>query len=213
MRILLLLALLWLMSACASSGPVESLDLGATLSDTIAIDPEAFAPGSAVQYPANYRDEFEQYITVDRKDAVVRHIFVSPQALESLRQTRRIPDGTIIVIEAYSAQVDENGDPLRDDQGHFLPGEVLDMVHVAQKRADWQAADFPSAARAGQWNFGSFEFGSGAPFDEDLNACFNCHQATPNSDFLYTGQLLAQYAFGGDPLYMYCELSRRTPCT
>jgi hypothetical protein len=209
MRIFLLLALL--LSACAVSGPAD-LPVAAS-SNTNAPESEALTSASAVQYPANYRDTFAQYITVDRRDAVVRHIYVSPQALESLRQSRRIPPGTIIVIEAFDAQRDENGDPLTDDQGHFLPGEALEMVHVAQKRTDWQATDFPSAVRAGQWNFGSFEYGSGAPFDEDLNACFNCHQAAPETDFLYTGNLLAQYAFGGEALYMYCDLTRRTPCT
>ena len=204
MRMLLLLVLSALLSACAGldPGPISTLAPQAT----------AFVPTSAVMYPANYRTDFYQYVTVDRKDALVRHIYVSRAAVDALRAGRPLPDDTIVVVEAFHAQVDEAGQPLKDAQGHFVPGEPLVMVHVSQKRSTWQASDFPSSARAGAWNFGSFEYGSGAPFNEDLNACFNCHQATPGTDFLYSGRLLAQYAFNGQMLYSYCNLRRRIPC-
>jgi hypothetical protein len=204
MRFLLLLALSALLSACAGAAPGPS--------PTLTPDATAFAPSSAVRYPANYRTDFYQYVTVDRKDAVVRHIYVSPAAVDALRAGYPLPDDTIVVVEAFKAQVDASGQPLKDDQGHFVPGEPLDMLHVSQKRSTWQASDFPSAARAGKWNFGSFQYGSGVPFNEDLNACFNCHQATPGTDFLYSGRLLAQYAFNGQMLYSYCNLRRRIPC-
>ncbi len=169
-------------------------------------------PVSAVPYPANYRDTFLQYVTVDRKDAVVRYIYVSPNAIASLQASRRIPDHTIIVVEAYDAQRDANGDPITDADGHFIAGDPLPMLHVAEKRSDWQAGDFPSAARSGQWNFASFQIDGSARFDEDLNACFNCHMATQGTDFIYTANLLAQYARSGQTLYSYCNQRRRITC-
>jgi hypothetical protein len=200
-RIGLCFAILLIAAACMPATPSGN-------SVTTAVSPAA----SGVQYPASFREDFVQYLTVDRKDAVVRHIYVNPEALDSIRGSRRVPDNTIIVIEAFDAQRDKNGDPIRDELGHFVAGEPLEMIHVAQKRGNWQASDFPSEARAGQWNFGSFEYTTGAAFDEDLTACFNCHSSAPATDFLYSGNFLAQFSLGSDVLYTYCDQRRRVIC-
>lgn len=165
-----------------------------------------------VIYPANYRADFLHYVTVDRPDATVRDIYINPEAVEYLRRGNRLPDDTIIVVEAYHAEVDANGDPLLDELGRYIKAAPMAMVHVAQKRSHWAEADFPGAARAGAWNFGSFTFGAGTPFDEDLTACFNCHQAAPQTDFVYSGRQLTRFVMTDTTQYFFCELRRRTPC-
>jgi hypothetical protein len=151
-------------------------------------------------------------VTVDRPDDTVRDIYINPAAVEELRRSRRLPDDTIIVVEGYHAQLDDNGDPLLDENGHYIKAEPMEMVHVGHKRSGWQANDFPSVARAGNWNFGSFEFGAGAPFDEDLAACANCHQARPQADFVYSARRLLDYSATDTTQYFFCNLARRVPC-
>lgn len=169
-------------------------------------------PVSAVALPANYRTDFLHYVTVDRPDATVRDLYINPAAVAELRRTRRLPDDAIVVIEAYQAQLDTNGDAILDAEGRYLKAEPMAMIHVAHKRSDWAEADFPGAARSGDWNFGSFQFATGAPFAENLSACFNCHQATARSDFVYSASQLVQYALSDTTQYFFCELRRRTPC-
>lgn len=169
------------------------------------------APGG-VPYPADYATGYIHYATIDRGDATIRDLYISPRALQGLRNTGRLPHDSVLVIELWQAAVDGQGEPLADEVGRWRKGEMQPVLHVAHKRMDWEEADFPGAARAGNWNFGSFERESGARIDEDLVACFNCHQATSRSDFLYSARELARFAMSDATQYFHCELSRRSPC-
>jgi len=48
--------------------------------------------------------------------------------------------------------------------------------------------------------------------DENLTACFNCHQASSRNDFLYSARELARFAMSDTTQYFFCELGRRSPC-
>lgn len=200
----LLLIVLLFMAACTSAEQIIS-------PTSIPVDPGIF-PDSNVPYPANYRASFVRFLTVDRLDATVRDLYINPEALAELRQGRPLPENTIFVIEGYRAEVDENGDPVTDPDGRFIKAAPFAMLHVAQRRSNWTDADFPSVIRAGRWNFGSFDANTGARFDEDLAACFNCHQAMANTDFLYTTDHLLRFVRTDQPQYLYCNLRQRVPC-
>jgi hypothetical protein len=172
-------------------------------------------PASGVSLPANYRSTFVHYATVDRIDNVIRDLYINPETADNFKHGGlgyALPDRTIIVIEAYAAKLDADKKPLHDADGHLIKDAPLPMVHVAEKRSDWQASDFVSVARAGQWNFGSFDFNTGAHYVEDLTACFNCHNATPETDFVYSYRLLALYAVRGGVQYSYCKEPDRIAC-
>ncbi|MCB9437933.1 MAG: cytochrome P460 family protein [Anaerolineales bacterium] len=169
-------------------------------------------PHSAVTYPAQYRTDFVHYLTVDRIDGTIRDIYISPAALDAARRNVALPDETVIVIEAYHIQVDADGEPLVDEQGHYLKADPFEMVHVIEKRADWQDSDFVSTARVGEWNFGSFDAQTGDYFDEDTAACFHCHNPMFNTDFVYTYPQLATYAATKEVQHLYCDLANRLPC-
>lgn len=172
------------------------------------------APASlGVALPADYHQNLVQYARVDREDQTIRELFVRPETIEQIQSSRALADGTVIVIEAYHALENAEGEPLLDADGRYLKGEPLEMVHVIEKRPNWTDADFTSAARSGTWNFGSYQFDSSERFDEDLSACFNCHNATPATDFVYTYPLLLAYALTGDVQYFYCDIGGRVACS
>ena len=184
---------LLLPAACSAGDPGEQSDNG-------------------VPYPADYAASYIHYATIDRGDATIRDLYVSPRALQGLRSSGRLPHDSVLVIELWQAAVDGDGEPLLDAAGRLRKGAMQSTLHVAHKRMHWDEADFPGAARAGNWNFGSFERESGARIDEDLVACFNCHQATSRSDFLYSARELARFAMSDATQYFHCNLSRRSPC-
>jgi hypothetical protein len=167
---------------------------------------------SEVSLPADYRQRFIHYATIDRADGITRDIYINPEAAAALRQDGRLPENAVIVIEAYQARKDENNRFHVDTNDHLIPDHPLEMVHVMEKRASWQSADFPTANRTGEWNFGSFHFETRERYDEDLGACFNCHNATNPTDFVYTNRLLQQYIMTGKPQYFRCNLSGRIAC-
>jgi hypothetical protein len=123
-----------------------------------------------------------------------------------------LPEGTILVIDGYHAAQNAQGEYLKDVNGRFIKGEPFEEIHVLQKRSDWQESEFPSEARAGDWNFGSFSRSSGEIFDEDLNACFHCHRPTSNTDFVYSYPHLADFTLKGKTQYFWCDLPERIAC-
>ncbi|MCB9453899.1 MAG: cytochrome P460 family protein [Anaerolineaceae bacterium] len=167
---------------------------------------------SSVRLPENYHDTFVRYVRVDHRDQIIRDIFINPEVLPDVRPNRALPDGTVIVIEGYHAQTDANGEPLRDDGGRFVRGEPIDMIHVAEKRSNWQPTDFVGDDRSGNWNFASFDSITHQPFDEIMSRCFDCHNSTANTDFMYTFRDLSTFALTEDVQYVYCNLSGRSPC-
>lgn len=186
-----------------------ALFLGLTLA---ACGTKAAPTSIGVVLPADYRNTLVQYARVDREDHTIRELYVTSHALDQLRFSRALADGTVIVIEAYHALLNDNGEPLLDADGRYLKGEPLEMVHVIEKRPDWTDSDFNSEARTGTWNFGSYQFESSERFDEDLNACFNCHNTTPQTDFIYTHTLLLTYALTGKVQYFFCDIGGRVAC-
>ena len=161
-------------------------------------------------FPAAYRETFVHYARVDRIDGTVRDLYVSPGALDAV--SGPLPVDTTFVIEGYYAAVDEAGAYLTDEAGRFIIGEPFETLHIIQKRGDWTAADFPGQTRAGDWNFGSFRADTGQRFDEDLLACFNCHNASPRTDFIYSRPLLTNYRRTGLVQYFFCNVSARVAC-
>ena len=150
---------------------------------------------AGVNFPADYAATFEHYATVDRGDADHSRSFhqsatrcracgapVACRMTACWSSTCGRPSWTKVVSPCW----------MRTDR--YRKAEMQPTLHVAHKRMDWSSEDFGSAARAGNWNFGSFERASGAHVDENLTACFNCHQANARNDFVYSAQQLVRYA-------------------
>jgi hypothetical protein len=167
---------------------------------------------SGANLPENYPADFVQYARVDRTDGTIRDLYIARDALETTLSNGSLRDDAIIVIDGYDARRDANGDLLLDENGHYVKDVPFESFHIAVKRPDWDELDFPTTVRAGNWNFFSFDQQTHEPFDEDLGACFNCHQATPQSDFIYTRRQLARFASSGEVQYFLCNLSERIAC-
>ncbi len=167
---------------------------------------------SAVQLPADYQTRFVQFATVQRPDGTVRNLYINPESPDYLRSSFTLPSGTTIVIEGFYAVKNAAGDYLVDSNGRYSIGEPFEMIHVLEKRGNWTPADFVDDNRIGQWNFGSFDTKTGGHYDENMSACFHCHNATSRTDFLYSAALLGQYLNTGETQFFLCDLPDRIAC-
>lgn len=167
---------------------------------------------SAMELPPDYRTRFIHYLTVDRIDLTVRHLYIAPQALEAVRRGEELPDGTQVIIEAYHAQRDMLGQPLRDAAGRWIPGTGFPAVHMMEKRARWRIEDLATSIGAGRWNFETFDARSFAPTSENRNDCFTCHDTAFRRDMLFSQPNLRAFALDGEPRYLYCNLPERGNC-
>ncbi len=115
------------------------------------------------------------------------------------------------MVEAYDAARDANGNLLRDDQGHLVPGNLQPEIHVIELRSTWLIEDLAATSHVGKWNFASFE-GDGARSGEALSDCFSCHEGASRRNFLFTDAQLTAYANTGATQYRYCPRPARVPC-
>ena len=104
------------------------------------------APGpSNVDFPADWA-KGTMYGTVDRPDTKqYREFYTTPDVVEAVCAGKPVPDGAVIVLAAYMAQVDAASVPLKDASGRFLKGSLV-AVNVQQKKKGW-GEDIPAAIR------------------------------------------------------------------
>lgn len=168
---------------------------------------------SAVTLPVDYQARFVHYATVQRPDGTIRNLYINPESMSSLMNSGGFapPVNTVIVIEGFYALKNADGNYVTDSAGHYVSGAPFEMIHVLEKRSNWGAGDFVDDNRVGQWNFGSFD-AAGGHYDENMSACFHCHNATSRTDFLYSALLLRQYARTEQTQFFLCDLPDRLAC-
>ena len=155
----------------------------------------AYAGGDKVAFPENWANGV-MYMTLDRpvnprpavagveNSAQYREYYVTPPAIEALRKGEPVPSGTVIVNVMYRAQLDAQGNPLKDANGHFIKGKLIGFG-VMEKRADW-GAEYPPEVRNGDWEYQVFGADRKPNDKVGLATCFRCHKSRADNDFLFT---------------------------
>jgi plastocyanin len=145
------------------------------------------SPGTAgpdkIQYPANWKDHV-QYLIVDRHDVKqYRELYASTQAaVDAMKAGKPLPDGTVLTLVQYKAQVDASGAPVKDAKGRFVKGDLIAHA-VMQKKAGF-GTEYPPELRNGDWEYAVF--GPDTKLNEKANykACFECHKPHEKMDYV-----------------------------
>ena len=141
------------------------------------------APGpNKVAFPENW-SKGVMYGTVDRPDTKqYREFYTTPDVLDAVRTGKPVPDGAVIVLAAYAAQVDAAGVPVRDASGRFVKGNLV-AVNVQQKKKG-HGDDIPASIRNGDWQYQSFSPDGKVNEKANLTACYQCHLPFARDEFL-----------------------------
>jgi plastocyanin len=141
------------------------------------------APGpNKVAFPENWAKGV-MYATVDRPDTKqYREFYTTPDVIAAVKNGQPIPDGAMVVLAAYLAQVDAAGVPLKDANGRFLKGNLA-AVNVQQKKKGL-ADDIPASIRNGDWVYQSFSPDGKVNDKANLTACYQCHLPFAKDEFL-----------------------------
>jgi plastocyanin len=159
-----------------------------TLAPVVAVTVAALTvPGAAgpdkIKFPASWKDHV-LYTTVDRYDIKQhRELYASSQAaVDAMKAGRPLPDGTVLTLIQYKAQVDASGAPIKDARGRFVKGDLIAHA-VMEKRAGW-GAEYPAEWRNGEWEYAAF--GPDGKLNEKANykACFECHKPHAKQDYV-----------------------------
>jgi plastocyanin len=159
-----------------------------TLVPVVAVAVGALAvPGAAgpdkIRFPAGWKQHV-LYTTVDRYDIKQhRELYASSQAaVDAMKAGRPLPDGTILTLIQYKAQVDAAGNPLKGADGRFVKGDLVAHA-VMEKRAGW-GAEYPAEWRNGEWEYAVFNPAGALNEKANYKGCFECHKPHEKADFV-----------------------------
>jgi plastocyanin len=144
-------------------------------------------PGAAgpdkVKFPANWKDHV-LYSVVDRHDTKqYRELYASTQAaVDAMKAGQALPDGTVLTLVQYKAQVDAAGTPTKDAKGRFLKGDIIALT-VMEKRAGW-GTEYPAEWRNGEWEYAAFSPAGQLNEKANYKACFECHKPHEKADYV-----------------------------
>jgi plastocyanin len=148
----------------------------------LALAAEARAGGDKVVFPEGF-EKGTRYATVDRYDVKqYRELWSTPAAVEAVRAGKPIPSGTVLTLVQYKAQVDAQGNPVKDAQGRFLKGDLIAYT-VMEKRTGW-GTEYPDDVRNGEWEYQAFGPDKAVNDKANLKACFGCHKPHAGQDFV-----------------------------
>ena len=151
-----------------------------------------------VAFPANWKS-FVLYNTVDRHDIKQhRELYASSrEAVEAAKAGQPLPDGTVLALIQYKAQVDAQGNPLKDANGRFVKGDPI-AVTVMEKRRGW-GAEYPDDLRNGEWEYGAFSLDGKLNTQSNYKACFQCHKPHETRDFVISYASIAGQVAAATP--------------
>jgi hypothetical protein len=137
-----------------------------------------------VAFPADYAKGV-LYAVVDQAEfKQYRELYAPQEAIDAARRGEALPEGTVLTVVRYKAQLGADGQPARDANGRFLKGDLVGFS-VMEKHESW-ADDLPSHLRNGEWKYRTFTPSGEIDTKTDLAVCSQCHMRQNHEDFIFS---------------------------
>jgi hypothetical protein len=142
--------------------------------------------GDLIAFPTDYAKGV-LYAVIDRADnKQVRHLYASSQAaIDAAKAGAPLPNGTVLTMVQFAAQLDDKGNPVKGPDGRFVKTDKIVGYTVMEKRAGW-GADVPEAIRNGDWQYQAFTPARAPNPKANLANCFKCHKPLDKEDFVFS---------------------------
>ncbi len=143
--------------------------------------------GDLIAFPADYAKGV-LYQTVDRADLKqVRLLYASSQAaIDAAKAGKPLPDGTVLTMVQYAAQVDDKGEPVKGRERTLRPHREDRRLH-RDGEASRLGQGRPDEIRNGDWQYQAFLADRTPNPKAVLAACFKCHMPlTAKQDFVFS---------------------------
>lgn len=151
----------------------------------------SLAGADKIAFPKDY-EKWERYAVVDRYDnKQYRELYAKPEVVKAVRAGKPIPDGTVLAMAVHSAELDAQGNPVKDEKGRFRKGK-LTGVSVMEKRGGW-GTEYAPEVRNGNWEYAAFmpDGSPNAQTNANTQPCFACHKPHEKQDFVISLTSLA----------------------
>ena len=151
------------------------------------------AGGDKVVFPQNHASGV-LFATIDRPDnKQFRELYAPQSAVDAAKKGQPMPDGTVITMVTYAAQLGPDGNPTKDANGRFIKTDTIRGIFVMEKRKGW-GTEYPDNIRNGEWEYQAFTPDKKVNDKANLNACFTCHKPLDKQDFVFSFEKMKSYA-------------------
>ena len=164
-----------------SKGAQRALTVVVFVTGVLTALPSGAGP-EKISFPATYKTGV-LYAIVDRPDIKqYRELYTTAEAVKAAKEGKPLPTGTVLTLVQYKAQVDAQGNPVKDATGRFVKGDLVAYA-VMEKRTGW-GTEYPDDLRNGEWEYSVFA--ADGKFNDKANfkACFQCHKPHEKQDFV-----------------------------
>ena len=145
----------------------------------------AVAGPENVNWPADYKMAFMNVLEGDRtaNDKQVIRIFANPTAIQGAQSDGKLPYGSVLVAELYSAKLDADGEPVISGLGRRIIDKLAAIV--VMERGKGFDAEYPEELKVGDWEFAVFS-STGKRLNKDVTGCRACHHPLNDSEFVFS---------------------------
>lgn len=147
-----------------------------------------------VGFPEGYQEEFELFYEFDRPDNKTARVIYANEAAASITQEafeaapvepgEPFPYGSILVMDVYRTQQDDEGNVLLDENGRYLRGELFGLF-VMRKEPGFGVKY--GQQRNGEWEYAAYRpDGTFLVPPQNTTGCAACHvEAGQGRDWVF----------------------------
>ena len=128
-----------------------------------------------VGFPKGYRDTYQLFYWFDNyQNRQIRAVYANPTAASVMSgHAFNFPYGSILLFESYTVQQDDNGEPLLDDNGRFIPNELTTLFVMRKEEGFGEDYQY---LRNGEWEYVAYRpDGTYATPPSGTGSCALCH--------------------------------------
>ncbi len=144
-----------------------------------------------VTFPEGYRNSFTKYHTINfPATKQVRYYYANKAAVQAAKEGKPLPDGSLLILEAYAAALDADKKPVTGADGFYAPDKLLYYGVMAQG-SGW-GKDIPDMLRNGDWNYAVFTPDKQLRPGVNQAECLACHKPLDKASYTFTLKQLAE---------------------
>ncbi len=128
-----------------------------------------------VGFPTDYKDTYQLFYVFDNyQNRQIRAVYGNPTAASVMPgHAFNFPYGSIILFESYTVQEGDNGEPLLDDDGRFIPNELTTLFVMRKEQGFGEDYQY---LRNGEWEYVAYRpDGTYATPPSGTGTCALCH--------------------------------------
>lgn len=146
-----------------------------------------------ISFPANFKSGFTHYTTLNNtRRKQLRKYWANKIALDAARAGNPLPEGSVLVVEAFKAKLGADKKPVKGADGMYVATKLAGYTAM-ERRAGW-GNDFPEILRNGDWQYGIFKPDQSLRAGRSQAACLACHKPHANISYVFTLKALQDAA-------------------